>query len=472
MGESAPSADAESSPCPSTPSKPHILPHLINITTTGDIILSVTFQTSIETLRRARKANLLNGSPAPPHALRPEVTVAYRVQLDVLKTHSKYFASLLTNPGFQEASLINTVHAQLSARKTKPSEADPAELPRVKITDSDDATQSAAREPIFEDMLRIIHQAPIKTTRVVMSYVTTLALLADRFDCCASVSRALADIKFKWPVTNTRPYTDESGRATEAEKVLRQKILAAWLLGQPMRLHHASRELVIRGSRLWGAYGQEHDCQGAWWHLPEGMEEELQYRRECILDTISSIQRHFLDLYSSRHRQCKLGYDSSTACDSFQFGQMLRFLLSRHLLHLVDFAPSSLDKLPDTSMADIDELLVTLKQCPNYQVDKHHTNCGLRIRIEPILDFVGAMVAAGVVAIPLADWKRRRSDVSWLNERVPLRNGRDEEVGSEVFAFTRTLANDQRLRYEGAIYADKMARKLFTAGAWDWTPEA
>ncbi|KFG80660.1 hypothetical protein MANI_017611 [Metarhizium anisopliae] len=480
MGESAPSADAETSDGPSKHSKPHIHPDVVNITPIGDIILSVTFETSAETLRKTRKAalsasrisSLPNGPSAPPQVLKPKVTIAYRVQLDMLKTHSQYFGNLLTNPQFREAKLITAVHTGLAGRKIKTSEADPAELPHVKITDDDEATQSAGRESVFEDMLRIIHQVPIKTTRTVMSYATTLALLADRFDCRAAVSRALMDIKFKWPLTNTRPYLDESGRVTETEKVLRQKILVAWLLGQPMRLHQASRELVIRGSRLWGVYGEEDEVQGAWWHLPEGIEEELRYRRECILDTVASIQRHFLTLYASRNRQCKLGYDSSTACDSFQFGQMLKFLLSKDLLHLVDFAPSSVDNVPDTSMVDIDELLGTLKQCPNYQIDKHHTNCGLRIRIDPILDYVRAMVGAGVVAIPLADWKRRRADVSWLNEKEGLRNVRDAEEGSNAFAFTRALATDQRLRYEGALYADGMARRLFTADTWDWTPEA
>lgn len=407
----------------------------------------------------------------------------------MLKKHSKYFSNLLTNPAFREAQLISTTLADLASRKVKPSEADPAELPRVKITDDDEATQSAGREHVFEDMLRIIHQIPVKTTRVVMTYVSTLAILADRFDCGSPVSRALTDIKFKWPVTNTRPYVDEAGQATETEKVLRQKILVSWLLGQPMRLHQASRELVLRGSRLWSAYGEEEDLPGAWWNLPEGIEgiepfphltipssrtdikrvEELQYRRECILNTISSIQQHFLNLYASRERQCKLGYDSSTACDSFQFGQMLKFLLSKDLLYLVDFAPSSADNIPDSSMVDLDELLGTLKQSPSYQIDKHHTNCGLRIRIDPILDYVRAMVGAGVVAIPLADWKRRRADVSWRSGG--LKNGREEEDG-RTFAFTRALASDQRLRYEGAMYADRMARGLFTADAWDWTPEA
>lgn len=182
------------------------------------------------------------------------------------------------------------------------------------------------------------------------------------------------------------------------------------------------------------------------------------------------MQRHFLHLYTSRERQCKLGYDSSAACDSFQLGQLLKFLMSKNLLFLVDFSPISLDAVPDTSMVDMDELLATLRQCPSYQVDKHHTNCGPRIRVEPVLEYIRAMLSANVVAVPLADWKRRRADVSWVVTQTPG-DVHDEGKG-RTFAFTRALANDQRLRYEGAIYADRMAKKLFTAESWDWTPEA
>jgi hypothetical protein len=111
---------------------------------------------------------------------------------------------------------------------------------------------------------------------------------------------------------------------------------------------------------------------------------------------------------------------------------MLKFLLSKDLLYLVDFAPISMDSVPDTSMVEIDELLGTLKQCPNYQLDRHHVNCGLRIRIEPILDYVRAMVGAGVVAIPLADWKRKRGDVSWMSG---AKIGANEEEAQDVCVY-------------------------------------
>ncbi|GAO17500.1 hypothetical protein UVI_02000810 [Ustilaginoidea virens] len=446
MGDEAPepSADGDASSSNTARSDPATGDQVVNVAEQGDIILDVTFELSERTLQRpgtlaaaaaaAAAARTLSNGQQPRPILTPRLQMAYRVSSDVLKRHSAYFANLLTNPAFRESVLISAARENLLLRGIEPADADPSDLPRVLITDDDEATQSAGRELAFEDMLRIVHQRPVRNARPLMLYVTTLAVTADRFDCTPAVARALAEIKFKWPLTSTKPYLDEAGRPTDVEGVLRQKVLTAWLLGE-----NAHADL-----------------------------EELRHRRECILNAVSSIQTHFLSLYSSRDRQCKLGYDSSPACDSFQFGQMLKFLLSRRLLFLVDFSTASAERLPDTSLVDVEELLATLKQCPNYQLDKHHMNCGLRIRIDPILDYVRAMLSAQVISIPLADWKRTRADVSWVSGKA-ADNGQEGEA--RAFAFTRALANDQRLRYEGAMHADKMARSLFTADTWDWTPE-
>lgn len=282
MGDE-PSADAEPPSEPDNPQEKH-LQHLINVSETGDIILAVTFLTSPTTLERARRAALRkvpgqtsNESPSssPTVVLAPSLTLPYRVSLASLTKHSLYFRNLLTNPSFREAQLVYSTHAALTARGTLPSEANPLHLPWVSITDDDDATQSAARQEPLEDMLRIMHDLPIATFRVVMSYVTTLAIIADRFDATGVVARALAQLKFKWPLTSTRPYVDQAGRTTDVEALLRQKILLAWLLNQPMRLHRESRELIIRGSRIWGAYpDQDTNLSAAWWNLPEGIEGE------------------------------------------------------------------------------------------------------------------------------------------------------------------------------------------------------
>jgi len=456
-------------------------PKVIAVGGKGDIVLDVTFETSSATLRKSRKEALAaarkagSAAAAPAPDLKPKVKVAYRVSQEALKKHSNYFFNLLSNPHFREAKLIADAHDRIKGRGSRPAEADVRDLPWITIADDDEATKAAGREQVFEDMLRVIHQEAPKVTRVTMSYLATLAITADRFDCTTVVSHSLnKELKSKWPVTSNRPMRDDAGRATDVEQVLRQKILVSWLLGQPLRLHNATRELIIRGSSRWGTFydaGDSDTTTAAWWSLPDGLEHELQYRRDCILNAIASVQRHFLHLYSSRERQCKLGYDSSAACDSFQLGQLLRFLMSKDLLFLVDFSPSSLESVPDTtSTVDIHELLATLRQCPSYQVDKHHANCGPRIRVEPVLDFIRAMLSANVVAVSLADWKRRREDVSW-EAAVRAAEERDEEEG-RTFEFTRALSNDQRLRMEGAIWADRMAKKFFTSASWDWTPEA
>ncbi|KAK7413138.1 hypothetical protein QQX98_007964 [Neonectria punicea] len=475
MGESAATAPADADA--SEPSKSD-LPRTVGVDAAGDIVLDVTFETSVATLNRTRKAVLAacrkaGTQPPPASALKPKVRVAYRTSLATLKQHSKYFSNLLSNSQFREARLISDAHGRLAERKVKPSEADIRDLPWIPIADDDEATKAAGRENVMEDILNIIHQRPPKTTRATMSYVTTLAIVADRFDCVSGVARALnSDLKFKWPLTTGKPLQAEDGKPTDTEQALRQKILVAWLLGQPMRFHQSTRELILRGSSLWSEFHDvDADMTAAWWNLPDGIEEELRYRRERILTTIASVQRHFLAQFSSRERQCKLGYDTSAACDSFQLGQMLKFFLAKNLLFLADFSPTSLDAVPDTAMVDVEELLSTLQQCPSYQVDKNHTNCGLRVRVEPILVYMRSMLSANVIAVPHADWKRRRADVSWATSKHNA-SARDDDSPDRTFAFTRAIANDQRLRYEGALYVDKMAKAMFTAEAWDWTPEA
>ncbi|CAG7565430.1 unnamed protein product [Fusarium equiseti] len=474
MGESGTAASAEAD---GSEASKKDLPPVVEIDSAGDIVLDVTFETSASTLNQTRKAELAASRKAgtqPPDrsTLKSKVRVAYRVNLSALKKHSKYFSNLLSNSQFREAKLISDIHEKLAQLKITATEADVEDLPWIPITDDDDATKAAGRENAMEDILNIIHQRPTKTSRGTMSYVTTLAIVADRFDCVAAVARVLnTELKFKWPLTSNKPLRTEDGRPAETEQVLRQKILVAWLLGQPMRLQQSSREIIMRGSTLWSEFydPDANNMTAAWWNLPDGLEEELRHRRECILNTVSSVQRHFLALFTSRERQCKLGYDSSAACDSYQLGQMLKFFVNKNLLFLVDYSPASLNMVPDTAMIEIEELLNTLQQCPSYQVDKHHTNCGLRTRLEPILSYMRSMISANVIAISYADWKKRPTEMSWRAQKEHASDDRDN--APKKFQFTRAIANDQRLRYEGALYVDKMAKAMFLADEWDWTPE-
>lgn len=415
------------------------------------------------------------------------------------------------------------------------------------------------------------HQQQQHAVVLDLPYMATLAVLADRFDCAAAVSRWLTagvstttttsgSIKprFKWPATSRI----SSGRAggvglglgsTAAddatapsmtrgtEEALRQKILVAWVLDLPARFQAATREIIMNGSRRWGvfdssyppySYTYEGELQEAgddeeeddaiWWYLPDGLEEELQHRRACVLNTVGSLQQHFLALYASRGsgagtggRQCKLGYDSSAACDSYQLGEMVKFLTHKGLLSLIDFSPRSLinpNPNPGSGgtagigsagpLVSVEAVLAALRQCPAYQVDKHHSNCGLRARLLPLLDFVQGLLSAGSVPLARAAWARDRGAVAWLARggwggggggggggsgggirggegRGRGKDGDDDDDsdagagagGARPFRFTRSMLGDQRLRFEHALGADKFARAVFTATSWDWTAE-
>ncbi|KAK1542785.1 hypothetical protein CPAR01_06172 [Colletotrichum paranaense] len=450
-------------------------PPIVLISDDGDIILNVTFETSRETIAVARRtwqaASKKIGAPRMPQPnLSPNIQVAYRVKLSVLRKHSRYFENLLGNKQFAEASNVEETLARLTADKLKLAEVDARDLPWITIVDDDEATRSIGREKVFEDLMRIMHGKQIQSNSVNMLHVTTLAILADRFDCRSLVSRYLSiELKFKWPLTNAKPVrAGTQKKSLDTENVLRQKILVAWLLEQPPRLHNYTRELILRGSVRWSELSlDENPRTELWWSLPDGLERELQSRRECVLNTIASVHRHFLALYSSRERQCKLGYDSSSACDSFQLGQMLKFFTAKELIGIVDFGPSSYDNIPDSSVIDIEDILAILKQVPSYQIDKHHTNCGIRARLDSIVEYIRSMMSSNVLSIAQVEWKNNQATATW----VPAEEGSKVDREEKKFEFTRSLAGDQRLRYEGNMYADKMARRLFTADRWDWTPE-
>ncbi|KAJ4367249.1 hypothetical protein N0V85_009147 [Neurospora sp. IMI 360204] len=383
----------------------------------------------------------------------------------------------------------------------------------------------------------------------------------------------------KWPPTPTRITKDQDGHALTlaGEEVLRQKILVSWLLDFPLKFQAATRELVLYGSRQWalsaaaegGAEEDEDEVSGSgsgdnnrfkarWWDLPDSLEEELSYRRNSLLSALASIPRHFLRLYivrppqprsvttggssasigacftsnaasalqaAAQGRQCKLGYESSASCDSYQLGEMIRFLCMKGLFSLVDFSPMSFDRainqydgsgenplakvdaggngpgtgvvlfgppkkpcspggggrgpgtdtgLGGISTMEISHFISILRQCPGYQIDRHHTNCGLRTRMLPVLDYVQAMLSSEIIAIKRGEWeKRREEEVSWVSlaqrQENDDDNGRDK--GKRVFKFTRSLAADPRMRYSSTLGTSKMAMELFLAHEWDWTAE-
>lgn len=141
--------------------------------------------------------------------------------------------------------------------------------------------------------------------------------------------------------------------------------------------------------------------------------EELACRRRYVLDTLSSIQKHFIGLYISRQPQCRLGYSSSLQCDSYQLGEMTRFFSRKGTLRI----ESAFDPAPEEAEpynGNLDDIIAKLKECPSYQIDNYHTHCGLRTRLMFILEGQRPPRPSLQVGICLKCWREDKSKESWF----------------------------------------------------------
>jgi hypothetical protein len=118
------------------------------------------------------------------------------------------------------------------------------------------------------------------------------------------------------------------------------------------------------------------------------------------------------------------------------------------------------EEYPEGYGGDIENLITVLRQCPSYQLDKNHGHCGLRTRVIPALDYIQTFLSSNI-GLSSRGWRTDRKANSW----TMMKDG-------EPFRFTRSVSGDPRLKMEGSLIADRYAKALFTAGRWDWSPEA
>lgn len=262
------------------------LPKVIDVSETGDIVLDCIFENSKPTSKPARKvAPSRPGQPpqAAAAGLKSKTHVGFRVDLAVLKSQSRYFDRLLGDLRFNEAKAVEAAFEALSLKRVDPRSAHIGDLPWLRIVDDDEATRLAHREEAFGDMLRVLHGKEVANETPTLDFVATLAVLADRFDCGAPVSKAMSSsFKLKWPVTQRKAGNGEDPRMSRsAENTLRQKILVSWLLNQPTRFQAATRELILNGSTKWSSFPEQEvaTSEAIWWNLPDGIE------RECLAVT-------------------------------------------------------------------------------------------------------------------------------------------------------------------------------------------
>jgi len=298
--------------------------------------------------------------------------------------------------------------------------------------------------------------------------------MADRYAVLPTITRYMQKTfsSYKYPITVDK----------NAEELLRQKILIFFHTQQLIRFGAATRELILRGSILWSGVETTSSSAytAAWWDLPNGLETELCHRRALLLRTITSIQMQYLQIFSSsRDRQCKLGYDSSSSCDSFQLGEMIKFLTKRNCLHLIPLqavSPEDEDYIwPEAYMGDVEQLIGVLRQCPSYQIDKNHTHCGLRTRILPCLDYIKSCMDSGL-GIRLIPSRNGEGNVidSWTEDAGDGKEKKSFWVGNENVGQKSRVFDFGRARSGGGDGNSdvKRARALFTAKTWNWVTEA
>ncbi|KAL1963609.1 hypothetical protein VTN77DRAFT_8054 [Rasamsonia byssochlamydoides] len=250
------------------------------------------------------------------------------------------------------------------------------------------------------------------------------------------------------------------------EERIRQIIYIAMFLDEGATFQVLTHSLILLGSANWvNGVGRPDLDSPRWAYLPNGIEEELYYRRQCVLNTITDLQAHFLRLYGaleddpaevrttpslphagatsttttatttkSRPIQCRWGFSNSRACDSFHLGEMTRFFALRTKTiflgsTLIDpgfdeeedlinsnnnhnnnntEATATADHQQTSPPGDILSLTASLRQIPDYQIDSNHVGCGIRRRLLPLLDCIDRFTGSsgrGLLGLVLRVWK-------------------------------------------------------------------
>ena len=179
--------------------------------------------------------------------------------------------------------------------------------------------------------------------------------------------------------------------------------------------------------------------------------EELQQRYYDVLETLSSLQQHFFDLYTSKSTQCKMYYSDSPACDSFQLGEMVKFFIRKGLMNFQSVYAPSADSFE--SCGDILLIVARLQECPSYQMDQNPTRCGLRTRL---LVPLSRLNPRGQVGICLACWTTGTDRESW----------QEDQSRGKAWTFSPNIP----LRWD-QCKDHGLLRDMFTAKTRDWTPK-
>jgi len=351
--------------------------------------------------------------------------IKFRVCSASLRKESVYFNVMLQPDQFQEGRLLAASKGTFIPSQPPPLEA----LPVITIEDIGRISNIKSVNLLMIDVFKILHGKEIARSSVPLSNLANMVVVADRFDalqCLANYART----KNLYGRLDSKLFPNQSAASTislsttaltslDEDRINQQAYISLNLSHAPW--FYNSTLALIMNSTTSIATEHEADEDSPMWHdLPITLRDELTYRRQCILSTISSIQDYFLQQYmSSTKRQCRNG---DYACDLFQLGQMVRFFskiatldISRSLL--LNDTTSSHQRLDKEW--NINRLIESLRSCPEYQIDNYHQHCGLRVKLLPCLTVLQeAVLQAGLC---LDCWKSsNRWECAWTGAKGPL----------------------------------------------------
>ncbi|RAK95393.1 uncharacterized protein BO80DRAFT_429921 [Aspergillus ibericus CBS 121593] len=340
-----------------------------------------------------------------------------------------------------------------------------------------------------------------------VSLIARLLELADAFNSPHIVQESLKRVSYAFGKGKYSPTKFDSVLLKLSEDRIRQTIFVARTLDEPIIFRVMTHALIVLGSKSWENGVEPPDSPTFHWrYFSGGIEEELYYRRQCVLNTITDLQAYFLRVYGAledpeppkpflprqplapathqpRPFQCRYGFGNSSACDAFHLGQMTRFFSLRTKTIFLgstlidpDFAldfTSDSDSAPDHPPApptDITTIIASLKQCPDYQIDPSHIGCGVRRRFLPPLDCIERFIgdSRGLLGIDPQTWdggpKWPHPSTSWANRALPRAHVIDIRI-SKISAIPVLTRGATRPSFTSQ---DENARFLFTAKKRNW----
>ncbi|CAA9960966.1 hypothetical protein CFE70_004346 [Pyrenophora teres f. teres 0-1] len=403
---------------------------------------------------------------------------SYRVDSKTLQQNSRYFENLLSDRFSEGQQLAKALEALALGGHGDMAHVSTDVLPHISIINVGRvavAKVSSIRN-LLADFLRAVHGLDLAVPNPPIANVANLAVVADRFDAVACLSRYFQKKKYL-------QLLDAKARGkpspSQSEERTRQRLFVGLLFDHPAWVTKYSKQLIMRDSVQWQPVVEEDHTKALWWDIPNGVEDELIQRREHILETINSLQAHFLKLYTSGERQCKLGYDTSIQCDSFQLGEMVRFFFKIDTVRLQGKIYDNTE--PTYYLGDIDRLLSSLRQCSNYQVDGNHAHCGLRSRLLPLLDLIQNTLSLDTsspdIGICAECWSSHRQEYAWTLAKRPVMWAHPKSLtGNRSLIGNHTLANGflskaraHQIMPSTCLSKHVAVRDLFMAVERDWT---